>query len=187
LVTREEAWRVETTTSSLTRTFDYVWDRFLARIDGLGDEEYFWEPVAGCWSLRQASDGRWLLDGEGGGGPPPDPVPVTTIAWRLGHIGGTLGGFARMRFGDRERVTFTDLDVPSHANEIQAFLTDHYRLWMDALLGLPEVAWARPLGPAFGLYAEANTFDLALHVLDELVHHAAEVGVLRDLWAAGLR
>jgi hypothetical protein len=40
---------------------------------------------------------------------------------------------------------------------------------------------------AFGLYADSNTLDLALHVLDELVHHAAEVGVLRDLWAAGLR
>jgi hypothetical protein len=25
--------------------------------------------------------------------------------------------------------------------------------------------------------------DLALHVLDELVHHAAEVGLLRDLYS----
>lgn len=178
---------MQTTTPSITRTFDYVWDRLLARIEGLGDVEYFWEPVAGCWSLRRTSDGSWLLDGDGGGGPPPDPVPVTTIVWRLGHIGGTLGGFARMRFGDGQRLTNEDLDVPAHAAEIQQFLTDNYRFWMDGLLALPEAAWSHPLGDAFGPYAEANTVDLALHVVDELVHHGAEVGVLRDLWAAGLR
>lgn len=175
------------TATSVTRTFDYVWDRLLARISGLGDEEYRWEPVRGCWSLRQGGDGRWLLDGDGGGGPPPEPIPVTTIVWRLGHIGGTMGGFARMRFGDGQRLTNADLAVPPHATEIQAFLLDHYRLWMDGLLALPEAVWFQPLGDAFGSYAEANTLDLALHVMDELIHHSAEVGVLRDLWAAGLR
>ncbi len=33
---------------------------------GLEDAEYFWEPVADCWSVRQATDGRWLIDGAGG-------------------------------------------------------------------------------------------------------------------------
>ena len=44
-----------------------------------------------------------------------------------------------------------------------------------------------PLGPSWGPYADADTLDLALHVLDEVIHHGAEVGVLRDLWKAGLR
>ena len=34
-----------------------------------------------------------------------------------------------------------------------------------------------------GPYAESSTVDLALHVLDEVVHHGAEVGLLRDLYA----
>ncbi len=85
---------------SLITAFDYVWDRLTGRLAGLTDDEYFWEPVAGCWSLRQGSDGRWHLDGGGGGGPAPDPVPVTTIAWRIGHLGGiAVGGFANRRFG----------------------------------------------------------------------------------------
>jgi hypothetical protein len=184
----------------LLEQFDAAWEMLGARlcdappfrgedmrIYTLSDEEYFWEPVPGCWSLRQIRDGRWLLDGEGGGGPAPDPAPVTTIVWRLGHIGGTLGGFARMRFGDGKPLTNAELTIPAHAGDIQSFLTDNYRYWMDGLLALPEASWFRPLGAAFGSYAEANTLDLALHVLDELVHHAAEVGVLRDLWAAGLR
>lgn len=49
--------------------------------------------MAGCWSLRQGRNGQWQLDG--GGGPAPDPAPVTTIAWRLGQLGGmAVGGFA---------------------------------------------------------------------------------------------
>ena len=71
---------------SLITTFDYVWARLTSRLTRLTDEEYFWEPVSGCWSLRPGDDGRWRLDGGGGGGPAPDPVPVTTIAWRLGHL-----------------------------------------------------------------------------------------------------
>lgn len=31
-------------------------------------------------------------------------------------------------------------------------------------------------------YAEPNTVALALHVLDELVHHGAEAGLSRDLY-----
>src|SRR6516225_9263223 len=52
-------------TGPLITAFDYVWDRLTGRLSGLTDEEYFWEPVAGCWSLRQGGDGRWHLDGAG--------------------------------------------------------------------------------------------------------------------------
>jgi hypothetical protein len=178
---------VGTTTRSIVRTFDFVWDRLLTRITGLERDEYFWEPVPDCWSLRQRANGRWLLDGDGGGGPTPDPVPVTTIVWRLGHIAGTVGGFARMRFGDGQPLTAAELEVPPDPHEVQAFLVAHYRSWMDGTLAVPESEWSRPIGDAFGPFAESDTADLALHVLDELVHHAAEVGVLRDLWGSGLR
>jgi hypothetical protein len=81
--------------NSLTKAFDYAWDRFLGRLEGLGDAEHFWEPVPGCWSVRRGADGRWAMDG----GPAPEPAPVTTIAWRIGHIGMALAGFADRLFG----------------------------------------------------------------------------------------
>ncbi len=34
-----------------------------------------------------------------------------------------------------------------------------------------------------GPYAQANTVDLALHVLDEVIHHGAEIALLRDLYS----
>ncbi|MFZ0170402.1 MAG: DinB family protein [Acidimicrobiales bacterium] len=171
------------TATSLITTFDYVWDRLMTRLAGLSDAEYLWEPVAGCWSLRQGSDGRWRLDGGGGGGPAPDPAPVSTIAWRLGHVGGlTLGGFANLRFGDGT-LTSETIEFPATAIEVGAFLTEHYGTWREAIGELNRAAWEAPLGPSFGPYAEDNTVDLALHVLDEVIHHGAEVGVLRDLYA----
>ena len=41
---------------------DAVWERMWRRFEGLTDEEYFWEPVPDCWSLRSGSDGRWTSD-----------------------------------------------------------------------------------------------------------------------------
>ncbi|MBV9292124.1 MAG: DinB family protein [Frankiales bacterium] len=179
---------MKSATASILEAYGEVWARLLARLSGLGDDEYLWEPVAGCWSIHPAAaDGPWLLDGDGGGGPPPDQVPVTTIAWRLGHIAGTVGGFARSRFGDGRRLTAKELPVPSQAARVEEFLDGHYRSWLEPLSGLREEQWFEPLGPAFGPFSEHTTLDLALHVFDEVVHHAAEVGVLRDLWAAGLR
>lgn len=168
---------------SLITAFDYVWGRLTSRLGGLTDEEYFWEPVAGCWSLRQNDQGRWHLDGDGGGGPAPDPVPVTTIAWRIGHLAGmAVGGFADRRFGEG-KLTAAQIDFPPGAAAVPGFLDEHYRNWRAGLAGLSPGEWASPLGPSWGPYAQANTVDLALHVLDEVTHHGAEVGLLRDLYS----
>ena len=168
---------------SLITAFDYVWERLTGRLGGLTDEEYLWEPVAGCWSLRQDEQGRWRLDGGGGGGPAPDPVPVTTIAWRIGHLGGmALGGFADQLFG-AGKLTVEQLDFPPGAVAVPGFLAGHYQSWRAGMAGLSPQEWTAPLGPAWGPYAESSKADLALHVLDEVIHHGAEVGLLRDLYA----
>ena len=112
---------------SLVTAFDYVWERLTGRLGGLTDEEYFWEPVAGCWSLRQDEQGRWRLDGGGGGGPAPDPAPVTTIAWRLGHLGGlAVGGFADQPEADRRprRSAWSAGEVDAHDDTADAGAAD---------------------------------------------------------------
>jgi hypothetical protein len=43
----------------LSEQLDWQWQEQLRpRFEGLSDEEYFWEPVAGCWSIRPAGQGR---------------------------------------------------------------------------------------------------------------------------------
>jgi hypothetical protein len=65
-------------------------EHLLRRLDGLDDQEYLWEPVDGCWSVRRRPDGHWTPDlgPRGSTWTPEDPPPVTTIAWRLWHLGG---------------------------------------------------------------------------------------------------
>jgi hypothetical protein len=167
---------------SIISVFDYAWERITGRLEGLTDDEYFWEPVAGCWSLRRGDDGRWELDGGQFGHPPPDPAPVTTIAWRIGHFGGmAVGGFTNRLFGTGE-MTVAGPGYPPHAAGVPAFLDAHYQRWRAGMAGLDAQGWMTPLGPSWGPYAEDKKVDLALHVLDEVVHHGAEVGLLRDLY-----
>jgi len=168
--------------NSITTAFDEVWHRFVDRLAGMSDEEYFWEPVEGCWSLRQDAAGRWRLDGGGGGGPAPEPVPVTTIAWRIGHVGGlALGGFVDRMFADGSPGV-EDIEFPHRAADAVGFLERNYQEWLTGIQGFSDERWWQPLGPNWGPYAESTTVDLAFHVLDEVVHHAAEVSLLRDLY-----
>src|SRR3954467_12148787 len=63
--------------NELTDQLEFHWQlSLMRRLEGLTDEEYFWEPVAGCWTIRPADDGRFLCDGEW---PAPEPPPFTTI------------------------------------------------------------------------------------------------------------
>ena len=67
-------------TAQLTDQLD--WHRHNAlrpRLDGLTDDEYFWEPVPDCWTLHR--DGTIDF-----AHPAPAPAPFTTIAWRLAHV-----------------------------------------------------------------------------------------------------
>ena len=88
---------------------EFHWTHALRpRLEGLTDDEYFWEPTPGAWSLRprgrssapiQAGAGDFTLDFAF---PEPDPAPVTTIAWRLGHIiVGCLAMRSASHFGRR--------------------------------------------------------------------------------------
>ncbi len=42
--------------------FDKAREMAQVRLTGLTDEEYLWEPVPGCWSLRPGEGGRWQAD-----------------------------------------------------------------------------------------------------------------------------
>ncbi|MGH9041233.1 MAG: DinB family protein, partial [Acidimicrobiia bacterium] len=77
-------------TGQLLEQLTWHWDGHLRpRLAGLTDEEYFWEPVDGCWSIRPRGEARSAMAAGGGDMvadfefPEPTPTPVTTIAWRL--------------------------------------------------------------------------------------------------------
>ena len=75
-----------------------------------------------------------------------------------------------------------DVELAPSAAGAAGFLQASYRPWREGIAGIGEPRWWQPIGPSFGPYAKDSTSDLALHVFDELVHHAAEVSLLRDLY-----
>jgi hypothetical protein len=158
---------------------DFVWTRVRARLDGLSDHEYLWEPVPGCWSVRRQGD-VWEVELEI---PAPDPAPVTTIAWRTWHIGSDcVSGFTQLAF----QTPALDLTKREWFPSATAALTAMDKAWGEfssRFHELDDQAMSRELGPAFGPYATSNRADLLLHVADEVIHHGAEVALLRDLFA----
>jgi hypothetical protein len=114
--------------------------------------------------------------------PEPVPAPVTTIAWRLGHvIVGVLGARNAAHFGGPP-MDYLTFDWPGDAATALAMLDDGYTRWVAGVRSLDEARLAEPVGEAEGPYAERPYATLVLHIHRELIHHLAEVALLRDLF-----
>ena len=158
------------------------------RLEGLSDAEYFAEPVPG-WNIRprgtgtapvQAGTGDFTIDFAF---PPPEPAPFTTIAWRLGHV---IVGVLAMRnanhFG-REPTDYQSFPYAGTAAQALAQLDAEYASWLDGVRGLGQEGLAEACGEAEGPYAAEPMGVLVLHINRELIHHGAEICLLRDLYA----
>lgn len=168
---------------------DWHWQHNVRpRLAGLTDAEYFWEPVAGCWSIRPRGEGS--APAQAGTGdftfefafPEPDPPPVTTIAWRLAHvIVGVFGMRSAAHFGG-PAMDYRDFDYAGTAGQALAQLDEAYERWHTGVRGLGAEGLARPCGPAEGEYADHPLAALVLHINREAIHHGAEIALLRDLY-----
>jgi len=160
----------------------YAWMNARWVLDDLDDEEYLWEPTPVCWSVRRR--GR-EVHGWGRGEfvcedawPPPEPLPVTTIAWRVIHLAAWTDIYRHWTFGD-ERPTLRDADVPGNASEGVSWLCDAQDRFMHAVDALDDRS-VFALRPAH--WGESlPVVQLVMSMLTEHVHHIAEIGVLRDL------
>jgi hypothetical protein len=188
-VTTETDWATRGWNARLRDQLDFHYrHQFRSRLEGLTDDEYYWEPVQGCWSLRPRADAT-TTDAAGGGDlvldyswPEPDPAPVTTIAWRLAHvIRSCLAVRTASHFGGppAEHETWV---FAATADEALDQLDTAYDAWSAGVEDLGEQGLARPCGPAEGHFAGAPMADLVLHINRELIHHGAEICLLRDLY-----
>lgn len=159
------------------------------RLDGLSDDEYFWEPVPGCWSVRPREQGVAAIAGGSGDFvvdfeyPEPEPAPVTTIAWRLAHV--IVGVFAMRNAGHFDAVAtdYMTFDYAGTAGRALQQLDEAYAEWIAGVRGLGEKGLAEPAGASEGPWAEHSMAELVLHINREAIHHLSEVALLRDLYA----
>jgi hypothetical protein len=164
----------------LLGSLDYVWSRIRERLDGLTAEEYLWEPAPGCWSVRPGPDGGWQIERPG---PEPTPPPVTTIAWRLWHIGSEcLAGYTSQGLGPWP-LEVRDLEWYATPEPAVKALDEAWLAFRAGLAELGEDGLWQPLGPAWDEFADDPWAGLVLHAQDEMSHHGAEIALLRDLYA----
>ena len=174
----------------LIEQIDSHWDAQLRpRLDGLADTEYFWEPVPDAWNVRPRGTGSAPVQAGSGdltidfAMPEPQPPPVTTIAWRLGHL---IIGVLRMRTAAHFGGPATDYETFTYAetaDDALAQLDEAYAAWLAGVRGWGADGLWEPCGAAEGPFAEEPRATLVLHINRELIHHGAEVALLRDLWA----
>jgi DinB superfamily len=158
------------------------------RLDGLTDHEYFWQPVADCWTLsRRGQSSAPISFGSGEftmdyGEPPHDREPVTTIAWRLAHL---IVGFAETNashFGGPPADVST-FNYAGTAKEALRQLDETHDAWVAGVRGLGTAGLARPQGPSQPPeFADAPMAKLILYMNLEVIHHGAEIALLRDLY-----
>lgn len=173
------------TKGELADLSDFAWQRLRARLEGLTDEEYLWEPEPGCWTVRQRAGGTrkhdWAF-------PAPDPAPFTTLAWRLWHLIDMYGEDRAPRFldvrphGRAIGLDDPDCEPPATAAAAIDMLERAHARWDAHLDAVPEERLREVIGPVGGQYAHQSRAAFVLHMLDEFIHHGAEVGLLRDLW-----
>jgi len=179
---------------ALLEQLDWHWREHLRpRLDGLTDDEYFWEPSPGSWNVRPRGQAAPCHDGAvalGGGGfaidfafPEPEPAPVTTIAWRIGHVVvGVLGTRNAGHFG-APPMDYGTHEYAATADAALAQLDAGYALWTAGVRDLGDAGLMDACGPAEGGWSQAPMADLVLHINREVIHHGAEVCLLRDLYA----
>jgi hypothetical protein len=191
----------------LLEQYDWAAERLLTRLAGptsnsgddnevevsvLTDAEYLWEPVEACWSVRRRVDGpgtgaiKLLGTGEWGRDAAPvspTPPPFTTIAWRLDHISETLLGRANHLGGDRTfaRATY---ESPSNARAAIEMLRQATADWRQAVLSVDESDYDRTglSSYPYGSDSEETLLSMVWWESQEILHHGAEIALLRDLY-----
>jgi hypothetical protein len=159
---------------------DFAYQRLHGRVTGLTDEEYLWEPAPYCWSVRPVGDGTFRADGTD---LPPEPAPLTTIAWRLSHLIGLLAAVRNATWLGVTPVGPPDRSGdPGTAAAAISQLAEAFASFRRHLQDADAAELGAPVGPVGGPYADSTRAAFVLHQLDELIHHGAEVGTMRDLY-----
>jgi len=192
----------------LLHQYDFAVRRLLDRLTGpafdsgngtpvnvpsLGEAEYLWEPAPGCWSVRHRSYGPGeradALSGTGDWGrdvagfPHPWPPPLTTIAWRLTHLDEMLKLRADHTHGTKS-LTRDNYSCPSCASEAVTAFEEAARAWRRAVReadGAPLDLVGHSAYP-YGSDREVPFIEIVWWVNQEVLHHSAEIALLRDLF-----
>ena len=168
---------------SLLEGLDNAWAPLLPRLADITDDEYLWSPTPECWTVHRTDAGAWVVDRSDDD---PEPAPFTTIAWRCWHIAvDALDSYSARLFGS----TGTGLDGATWVGDAataQQLLAAAWSTFRGGVAGWGDDLFEQ-LGPEWGPFGQHSRMALVLHAQREVIHHGAEIALLRDLYGASRR
>jgi hypothetical protein len=167
------------TVEFLALQLDEAYRMLRDRVEGLNDEEFYWEPVPGSWTVRRLEGGRWAADYEE---PDPIPAPFSTIGWRLVHVAECKLMYHEYAFGPG-RLTWDELDSTHTAADAVASLVEWQGLLVADLGSLDDADLERPAMTNWG--EEWPTWRIFWTMIHHDLWHGGELGALRDLYRLG--
>lgn len=160
----------------------YSFTRTRMILERLTDDEFFWEPVERCWSIRPHADvehgwgaGDWQSEDSF---PAPEPPPITTIGWRLVHLAAWTDIYRSFAFEDGTE-SLLRMDVPGTAAAAVAWLKLAQDRFVDALAQVAPSALDEPRPAHWGEQVPLSVLVGLIEI--EHTHHGAEISLLRDL------
>lgn len=165
-----------TTAKFLAGRLTEAFEELAERLADLTDEEFFWEPVPGCWTVFRDEAGFWTYDFAE---PDPVPSPLTTIGWRLVHVALCKVIYHEWAFGPR-RIDFTNVENPRDVRTARSMLEQGQKLLAEDLDGLRDGDLDQEVLTNWG--ERWPTWRIFTTMIDHDVQHGAEIGVLRDLY-----
>src|SRR5919106_5092739 len=151
--------------SLLALQLDEGYRMIRGRVEGLGDEEFWWEPAPESWTVRQRPDGRWMADYEE---PDPDPAPLTTIGWRLVHVAECKVMYREYAFGPG-KLEWPDIDSAHSADAAIAQLQEGQSQLVADLQALRPEDLERPVMTNWG--EEWPAWKIFCTMIQHDVHH----------------
>jgi len=164
----------------LLALWDTSVDELFARLEGVDDTEWTWEPGPGARTVRRV-DGSWVHDRPGPFGGPPG---VRALAWTAGHLA-EMGLLRADWTTGSHRLEPDGTPWPGTAAEGLAFLRHGLDAWRRTLDQVDDEDLDTVGRSAFahGLDPHLPLIDIAWWNTRELVHHAADLMTVRDLYA----
>jgi DinB superfamily len=165
--------QIELLKYQMEEAYQMVWDR----LQGVTDDEYFWQPVPDCWTVFRQANGRWTYHYEL---PTPQPHPFTSIAWRVTHIALCKIMYHEYAFGPAE-LTWHTIETPSSVAEALAVLARGQRLLIKELANLSgdadlDVLRRTNWGETW------PTWRIFWTMIHHDAQHGGEIGCIRDLY-----
>ena len=155
---------------------DEAYARLTARLEGLTEHEFFWQPVRDSWSVFEDRPGHWTYHYAI---PDPVPAPLTSIAWQVVHVGTTRLMYHEWAYG-AARLTFPEIEIPHDISGAGELLERGFELLSQDLrresedgLDQPRLTNWGELWPAWRIFTTMTDHDAL---------HSGMIGALRDLY-----